>query len=84
MVKLVDLILRQAIVERASDIHIEPGRSAIRLRYRIDGRLYDIPPPAKHMQLAIISRIKILSKLDIAEKRLPRDGAYAVRMDGAP
>ena len=64
-----------------SDIHIEPGRSAIRLRYRIDGRLYDIPPPAKHMQLAIISRIKILSKLDIAEKRLPQDGAYAVRMD---
>ena len=81
VVKLVDLILRQAIVERASDIHIEPGRSAIRLRYRIDGRLYDIPPPAKHMQLAIISRIKILSKLDIAEKRLPQDGAYAVRMD---
>ena len=81
VVKLVDLILRQAIDERASDIHIEPGRSAIRLRYRIDGRLYDIPPPAKHMQLAIISRIKILSKLDIAEKRLPQDGAYAVRMD---
>lgn len=81
VVKLVDLILRQAIVERASDIHIEPGRTAIRLRYRIDGRLYDIPPPAKHMQLAMISRIKILSKLDIAEKRLPQDGAYAVRMD---
>lgn len=81
VVKLVDLILRQAIVERASDIHIEPGRSSIRLRYRIDGKLYDIPPPAKHMQLAIISRIKILSKLDIAEKRLPQDGAYAVRMD---
>ena len=81
VVKLVDLILRQAIVERASDIHIEPGRSTLRLRYRIDGRLYDIPPPAKHMQLAIISRIKILSKLDIAEKRLPQDGAYAVRMD---
>lgn len=81
VVKLVDLIVRQAILERCSDIHIEPGRKVLRLRYRIDGKLYDIPPPAKHMQLAIISRIKILSKLDIAEKRLPQDGAFTVRLE---
>ena len=80
VVKLVDLIIRQSIDERASDIHIEPYRDKIRLRYRIDGRLYDIPPPARHLHVAIVSRIKILSKLDIAEKRLPQDGAFRVNM----
>lgn len=72
VVKLVDLIIRQAIDERASDIHIEPFKNKISLRYRIDGKLYEIPPPAKHLHLPIISRIKILAKLDIAEKRLDR------------
>lgn len=81
VIKLVELIIRQAIDEKASDIHIEPYRNKIRLRYRVDGKLYDIPPPAKHMHLAIISRIKILAKLDIAEKRLPQDGAFMVRME---
>lgn len=81
VVKLVDLIVRQAIDERASDIHIEPFKDRICLRYRIDGRLYEIPPPAKHMHLPIISRIKILSKLDIAEKRLPQDGTFMVRVE---
>lgn len=81
VIKLVDLVIRQAIDERASDIHIEPGRNKIRLRYRIDGKLYDIPPPAKHLSLAIISRIKILARLDIAEKRLPQDGAFMVRLE---
>lgn len=81
VIKLVDLIVRQAIDERASDIHIEPFRNKIRLRYRIDGRLYEIPPPARHMHLAIVSRIKILAKLDIAEKRLPQDGAFIVRLE---
>jgi type IV pilus assembly protein PilB len=57
VVKLVDLIIRQAIDERASDIHIEPFKNKISLRYRIDGRLYEIPPPAKHLHLPIISRI---------------------------
>jgi len=80
VVKLVDLIIRQAIDERASDIHIEPFKERISLRYRIDGKLYEIPPPAKHLHLPIISRIKILAKLDIAEKRLPQDGAFLVRM----
>ncbi len=81
IIKLVDLIIRQAIDERASDIHIEPFRNKIRLRYRIDGKLYEIPPPAKHIHVAIVSRIKILAKLDIAEKRLPQDGAFMVRLE---
>jgi len=81
VVKLVDLIIRQAIDERASDIHIEPFKDKISLRYRIDGKLFEIPPPAKQLHLPIISRIKILSKLDIAEKRLPQDGAFLVNLE---
>jgi type IV pilus assembly protein PilB len=84
VVKLVDLIIRQAIDERASDIHIEPFKDKICLRYRIDGKLYEIPPPAKHLHMPIISRIKILSKLDIAEKRLPQDGAFLVKIGDKP
>jgi type IV pilus assembly protein PilB len=81
VVKLVDLIIRQAINERASDIHIEPFKDRISLRYRIDGKLFEIPPPAKHLHMAIISRVKILAKLDIAEKRLPQDGAILAKID---
>jgi len=81
VMKLVDLIIRQAIDERASDIHIEPFKDRICLRYRIDGKLYEIPPPARHLHLPIISRIKILAKLDIAEKRLPQDGAFLVKIE---
>jgi len=84
VVKLVDLIIRQAIGERASDIHIEPFKDRISLRYRIDGKLYEIPPPAKHLHLPLVSRVKILAKLDIAEKRLPQDGAILVRIDERP
>jgi type IV pilus assembly protein PilB len=84
VVKLVDLIIRQAIEERASDIHIEPFNDKISLRYRIDGKLYEIPPPAKHLHLPLVSRVKILAKLDIAEKRLPQDGAILVRIDDRP
>ena len=80
VVKLVDLIIRQAIEESASDIHIEPQREKISLRYRIDGILYDIAPPSRTMPLALISRIKILSKMNIAEKRLPQDGGFTVKM----
>lgn len=84
VVKLVDLIIRQAIDERASDIHIEPFKEKISLRYRVDGRLYEVPPPARHLHLPIISRIKILAKLDIAEKRLPQDGAILVKINDRP
>ena len=80
VVKLVDLILKQAIDEHASDIHIEPFSERISLRYRIDGALHEIPPPARHLHLPLVSRIKILAKLDIAEKRLPQDGGFSVRI----
>ncbi len=82
VIRLIDLIIHQAIKERASDIHIEPRRNTISLRYRIDGVLYEISPPAKHLHAAIISRIKILAKLDIAEKRLPQDGAFMMMLEG--
>ncbi len=81
VIKLVDLIIRQAIDEKASDIHIEPGKDKIEIRYRIDGVLYQIPPPAAHLHLAIVSRVKILAKLDIAEKRLPQDGNISAKLE---
>lgn len=81
VVKLVDLVIRQAIDERASDIHIEPFKDRLEIRYRIDGALYQIPPPAAHLHLPIVSRIKILAKMDIAEKRLPQDGAISAKME---
>lgn len=81
VIKLVDLIIRQAIDERASDIHIEPFKDKIEVRYRIDGELYQIPPPAKHLHLPIVSRIKILSKMDIAERRLPQDGRISAKLE---
>lgn len=81
VIKLVDLIIRQAIDERASDIHIEPFKDKLEVRYRIDGELYQIPPPAKHLHLPIISRVKILAKLDIAEKRLPQDGRISAKLE---
>jgi type IV pilus assembly protein PilB len=80
VVKLVDLIIRQAIEEAASDIHLEPSREKLILRYRIDGALYEMPSPSPAFYLPIISRIKILSKMDIAEKRLPQDGGFMVKM----
>jgi len=81
IVKLVDLVLMQAIKDRASDIHVEPFRKKINIRYRIDGVLYEIPPPARHLLPAIVSRIKILANLDIAERRLPQDGAFLVTVE---
>src|SRR3989338_158846 len=81
VVKLVDLLIRQAIDEKASDIHIEPFKDKLEIRYRIDGVLYQIPPPAAHLHLPIVSRVKILSKMDIAEKRLPQDGAISAKLE---
>ncbi|MBP5429721.1 MAG: Flp pilus assembly complex ATPase component TadA [Elusimicrobiaceae bacterium] len=78
-VKQVNAILRQAISERASDIHLELFDERVSLRFRIDGSLYERTAPAKDAVNAIISRIKILSKLDIAEKRLPQDGSFTIR-----
>lgn len=78
-VKQVNAILRQAISERTSDIHLELFDERVSLRFRIDGSLYERTAPAKEAVNAIISRIKILSKLDIAEKRLPQDGSFTIR-----
>ena len=78
-VKQVNAILRQAIAERTSDIHLELFDERVSLRFRIDGSLYERTAPAKEAVNAIISRIKILSKLDIAEKRLPQDGSFTIR-----
>lgn len=78
-VKQVNAILRQAIAERTSDIHLEMFDERVSLRFRIDGSLYERTAPAKESVNAIISRIKILSKLDIAEKRLPQDGSFTIR-----
>ena len=78
-VKIVNAILRQAITERTSDIHLEIFDERVSLRFRIDGSLYERTSPPKEAVNAIISRIKILSKLDIAEKRLPQDGSFAVK-----
>ena len=78
-IKLVNAILKQAISERASDIHLELFDERVSLRFRIDGTLYERTPPTKESVAAIISRIKILSKLDIAERRLPQDGSFGLK-----
>ena len=80
VVKLANLIVLQAIKDRASDIHLEPFEKVMRLRYRIDGVLIDATPPPKQMQLALASRFKIMSNLDIAERRLPQDGRMRVKV----
>ena len=82
VIKLANLIIIQAIKDRASDIHLEPFEKNMRLRYRVDGVLMDATPPPKVMQLALTSRFKIMSSLDIAERRLPQDGRMRVRVSG--
>ena len=82
VIKLANLIIVQAIKDRASDIHVEPFEKTVRLRYRIDGSLVDVTPPPKNMQVALASRLKIMSNLDIAERRLPQDGRMRVRVGG--
>ncbi len=82
VIKLANLILLQAVKDRASDVHIEPFEKTMRLRYRIDGVLVDATPPPKQMQLALASRFKIMSSLDIAERRLPQDGRLRIRVAG--
>ena len=82
VVKLVDVMIRKALEDRASDIHIEPGQDKITIRYRVDGVLYELPPPPRELHNAMVSRIKILSKMDIAEKRIPQDGSFALQYKG--
>lgn len=82
VVKIVNLILVQALKEKASDIHIEPFERTLKLRYRVDGNLVEATSPPKALQLPIASRIKILAGLDIAERRLPQDGRFRIRVSG--
>ena len=82
VIKLANLVIMQAIKDRASDIHLEPFEKTMRLRYRVDGVLLDATPPPKQMQLALSSRFKIMSNLDIAERRLPQDGRLRVKVSG--
>ena len=83
IIRFVNQVLRDAIDLRASDVHLEPFQDELRIRYRIDGVLQDVPVPAqiKRFQPAIVSRVKILSHLNIAEKRLPQDGRIRIRID---
>ena len=80
IIKLVNLMLSQAVKERASDIHIEPTQSRLNIRYRVDGILYDMLSPPKHIQSTLISRVKIMAQMNIAEKRLPQDGRIEIRI----
>ncbi len=80
IIKLVNHILSQSIKARASDIHIEPYQDSFKVRYRVDGILYDLLTPPKWIQPALISRIKVMAKLNIAEKRLPQDGRFEVKI----
>ncbi|WP_339138532.1 MAG: type II secretion system ATPase GspE [Candidatus Electrothrix sp. GW3-4] len=80
VIKLVNLILSQAVRDGASDIHIEPYKDQVKIRKRVDGILYDMLTPQKHVQAKLISRIKIMGKMDIAEKRLPQDGRIEIRI----
>jgi type IV pilus assembly protein PilB len=82
IVKFVNLVLQQAVQDRASDIHFEPFETDFRIRYRVDGALYEMAPPPKHLALPVTSRIKVMSNLNISEKRLPQDGRISLTVAG--
>ncbi len=82
--KLLNLVLLQAIRDKASDIHFEPFEDEFKMRYRIDGVLYEMVPPPRHIAAALASRVKVMSSLDIAERRLPQDGRIELMMHGNP
>lgn len=84
IVKFVNLVLQQAVQDRASDIHFEPFEDEFKIRYRVDGALYEMAPPPRHLALPVISRLKIISNLDISERRLPQDGRISMMIDGRP
>lgn len=84
VVKLLNLILLQAVKDRGSDIHLEPFETEYKVRYRIDGVLYEMKPPPRNLATAIASRVKVMAKLDIAETRLPQDGRIELIVEGRP
>ena len=82
VIRLVNMLIARAMEQRASDIHIEPFEKELRVRYRIDGILHDVEAPPRKLQAALISRVKLMAKLNIAERRLPQDGRIKLRMLG--
>ncbi len=84
VVRLLNLVLLQAIKDKASDIHFEPFEDEFKMRYRIDGVLYEMVPPPMHLALPIVSRIKVMANLDIAERRLPQDGRIELTVAASP
>src|SRR5437588_740108 len=82
IVRFVDLILYQAIQNRASDIHFEPFENEFKIRYRVDGALYEMAPPPRHLALPVISRVKVMANMNIAERRLPQDGRIQKNIAG--
>ena len=84
IVKFVDLVMQQAIKERASDIHFEPFEREFKIRYRVDGSLYEMAPPPVHLATSIISRVKVMANMNIAERRVPQDGRIMTTVGGKP
>ncbi|MCQ2402286.1 MAG: Flp pilus assembly complex ATPase component TadA [Lentisphaeria bacterium] len=84
IIKFVNVILHQAIRDKASDIHFEPFADEFRIRYRIDGDLYEMTPPPKHLAIPVISRIKVMSNMNISERRIPQDGRIELRINRNP
>src|SRR5205809_7026413 len=82
IIRFVDLILYQAIQDRASDIHFEPFENEFKVRYRVDGALYEMAPPPRHLALPVISRVKVMANMNIAERRLPQDGRIQKNIAG--
>jgi type IV pilus assembly protein PilB len=82
IIRFVDLILYQAIQDRASDIHFEPFENEFKVRYRVDGALYEMAPPPRHLALPVISRVKVMANMNIAERRLPQDGRIQKHITG--
>ena len=82
IIRFVNLVIFQAVQDRASDIHFEPFEDEFKIRYRVDGALYEMSPPPKHLALPVISRLKVMSNLDISERRLPQDGRISMNVAG--
>tara|TARA_Y200000002_G_scaffold383269_1_gene404630 strand:+ start:5306 stop:6994 length:1689 start_codon:yes stop_codon:yes gene_type:complete len=84
IIRFVNLVLQQAIKDKASDVHFEPFEDQFRIRYRIDGALYEMAPPPKNLAIPVISRIKVLSNMNISESRVPQDGRIKMTIAGRP
>jgi type IV pilus assembly protein PilB len=84
IIRFVELVLHQAIKEKASDIHFEPFEHEFKIRYRVDGSLYEMAPPPVHLANSVISRVKVMANMNIAERRIPQDGRIMTVVEGRP